>query len=97
MGIKAMKPKRCNKEGCRKIICSKNKSGYCSSCGVRIRAIKRKRSFCGICEEPCSGKMLIEHYKGRYVSLCTYHFNRLIFINDQKDLRAMIKRLRGCH
>ncbi len=90
-----MKPKRCKK--CDRIIYSKNISGYCSNCGVRIKTMEMKRKSCGICQEPCSGKMLIEHIKGRQISLCTHHFNRLELIQDPKELRDTIKSLKSYH
>ncbi len=90
-----MKPKRCKK--CRKIICSKSISGYCSYCGGKQRTTDRRRKSCGICQEPCSGNMLIEHIKNKPISLCTHHFNKLEFIQDPKELRAKIKYLRSYH
>ncbi len=82
---------------CKKVIREYNKSGYCSSCLPGIRQAEKKRKKCGICKEPCSGKMLIEVVKGKYISLCTYHFNILEFIQDQKELRKRIKYLRSYH
>jgi len=60
---------------------------------VRMKRIDR----CFICEEPCCGKLLIEYRKGQLISLCTSHFNRVLLIQDPKELRVEIKRLKGYH
>lgn len=90
-----MKPKRCKK--CNKIIRQENNSGYCASHASHASKVEKLRKMCGICQEPCSGKLLIEHYKGRIISLCTYHFNTLNIIDDPKELRQKIKYLKSYH
>ena len=82
---------------CKKVIREYNKSGYCSSCSARIRNEERRKGKCGICKDPCSGKLLIEVAKQRYISLCTKHFNKLELIKDPTELRKRIKYLRSYH
>jgi len=89
------KLKRCMK--CKKVIRESNKSGYCSSCLPVIRQAENKRKKCNICQEPCSGKMLIEVMKGKYSSFCTHHFNILNQISDPIELRKRIKYLKSYH
>jgi len=88
-------PKKCIK--CKRVIRESNKSGYCSSCSARIKNEERRKKKCGICKEPCSGKLLIEVAKERYISLCIYHFNILNMIDDIKEIRKKIKYLRSYH
>ena len=95
MAAKTQRTKRCKK--CNKIIRAFNKSGYCSTCGMKENAKERMRKKCSICQEPCSGNMLIEVSKRRYISLCTEHFYILNLINDPKKLRERIKYLRSYH
>lgn len=89
------KPNRCIR--CRKIIRLNNKSQLCHYHLTLKLSQDKKRKKCHICEEPCSGKMLIEYRKGVLSSFCTYHFNILNSITDLKNLRKEIKRLRGCY
>ena len=89
------RPKRCTK--CKKIINSTNKSGLCSSCGTRAWGAEQKLKKCYICQEPCSGNLLIEHRKGSKVSFCPFHFNLLNSINKLKELRKRIKYLKSYH
>ena len=86
------KLKRCMK--CKKVIRESNKSGYCSSCLPGIRQAEKKRKKCGICKEQCSGKMLIEVVKGKYISLCESHYKKLKHIKNPKERRKQIKTLR---
>jgi len=95
MAAKTQRPNRCIK--CKKIIRDFNKSGYCSTCGMKENAKERERKKCGICKEPCSGNMLINHRGKNCISLCTYHFNLLNMIDDQKKLRERIKYLKSYH
>jgi len=86
--------KRCKK--CKRVIREENKNGYCAGCASNAIRTEKKRKKCFICEEPCCGKLLIEYRKGQLISLCTSHFNRLLLIQDTKELREEIKRLK-CH
>lgn len=95
MVVISKRAKRCSK--CKRIIRASNKSGFCSFCGIQENAKERKRKSCNICEERCSGNLLIEVVKGRYVSLCTSHFNLLNLIDDPTELRKRIKYLRSYH
>ena len=87
--------KRC--KHCNRPIRDFNKTGYCCGCRSNRRRIERNRQRCNICEEPCSGKMLIEVRKGTLWSFCTYHFNLLNSIKDIKDIRKKIKYLKSYH
>jgi hypothetical protein len=44
MAAKSKRPKRCSK--CNKIIRASNKSGYCSTCGLKENAKARIRKKC---------------------------------------------------
>ncbi len=89
------RPNRCKK--CKRIIRQRNKSGYCSSCSSNEKKKKKTRSTCHICQEPCSGKLLIEYRKNYNISLCTYHFNKLNLIQDHIELKKKIKYLKSYH
>ena len=90
-----MKPKRCSK--CNKMIRQENKSGLCHYHNQQESRMRKKRESCTICQEKCSGKMLIEVKKNSYASFCTYHFNKLMEIKDMKEVRKTIKRLKSYH
>ncbi len=89
------KPNRC--KHCKRIIRQSNKSGYCFGCSSNEKKKKKRREKCYICEEKCSGKLLIEHKKTKFISLCTIHFNELNKINDPKELRKRAKYLKSYH
>jgi len=95
VAAKTQRPNRCNK--CNKIIRQSNQSGYCCGCATNEKKKDKLRKECHICEEPCSGKLLIEFRKGDYISLCTTHFNKLNMIKDTEKLRKRIKYLKSYH
>ena len=57
----------------------------------------KNRNKCGICKDACSGNLIIEYRKGKYIILCQRHFNKLEFIQDPKELRERIKYLKSYH
>jgi len=91
------KPRRCKRPDCNRIIRPNNKSGYCCGCVNNYLRKKIFRGKCNICQEPCSGNLLIQWRKDAFISLCTYHFNKLNLIQDPKELRKKVKYLKSYH
>jgi len=89
--------KRCTE--CRKPLYPMNKSGLCEHHNRVKLQTENRRKKCRICQEKCSGKLLITWRKNAMISVCQKHFNKLNqpWITNQKQLRQEINRLKSLH
>ena len=71
-----------------------NIKSFCQPCAGKAAIRKKFKTICGICQEPCSGKLQIQFKVNATIVLCQYHFTKLNQLNDMKEIRKEIIRLK---